>query len=132
MGSVYLRKGTKKLWIKYVQHGRIVRESTETANVVEARRMLRDREGDVVKGVPVIPRVGRVTFDEAATDLLNDYSTNRKKTLDDAQRRIKKHLSPFFGNRRMIAITTVELRAYIARRQKEGFLVRPCLSGCFS
>jgi integrase len=124
VGNVYSRKGTKKLWIKYLQHGRIVRESTGTDNIVKARRMLRDREGDVVKGVPVAPNVGKITFDEAATDLLNDYSMNRKRTHDDAQRRIKKHLSPFFGNRRMIAITTTDLRAYVAKRQKEGTPLR--------
>jgi integrase len=124
VGNVYSRKGTKKLWIKYLQHGRIVRESTQTDNIVKARRILRDREGDVVKGVPVSPNVGKITFDEAATDLLNDYSMNRKRTHDDARRRIKKHLSPFFGNRRMITITTTDLRAYVAKRQKEGTPVR--------
>jgi integrase len=45
---------------------------------------------------------------------------NRKKTRDDAERRIKKHLAPFLGNRRLITITTSDLRAYIAKRQKEG------------
>jgi hypothetical protein len=45
---------------------------------------------------------------------------NRKRTHDDAKRRIKKHLSPFFGNRLLITITTSDLRAYIAKRQKEG------------
>jgi hypothetical protein len=79
VGNVNSRKGTKKLWIKYLQHGRIVRESTGTDNIVKARRMLRDREGDVVKGVPVNPNVGKITFDEAATDMLNDYSMNRKR-----------------------------------------------------
>lgn len=129
MGNVYSRKGTKKLWIKYLQHGRIVRESTGTDNIVKARRMLRDREGDVVKGVPVNPNVGKITFDEAATDMLNDYSMNRKRTHDDARRRIKKHLAPFFGNRRMITITTTDLRAYVAKRQKDGTPLRQKRSG---
>ena len=35
MGSVYLRKGSKKYWMKYVQHGRVVRESTETENLAD-------------------------------------------------------------------------------------------------
>ena len=56
--------------------------------------------------------------------MLNDYSMNRKRTHDDARRRIKKHLSPFFGNRRMITITTTDLRAYVAKRQKDGTPVR--------
>ena len=124
MGSVYSRKATKFLWIKYLQHGRVIRESTHTNNIVKARRILRDREGDVEKGVPISPDVGRITFDDAAVDLLNDYSINRKKTYDDTRRRIKKHLSPFFGNRRMITITTTELRAYVTKRLADGTPVR--------
>ncbi len=124
MGSVYRRKGTDKLWIKYTQHGRTIRESTETDNMIEARRMLRNREGLVAKGLPVTPDVGRVTFDEAVADLLNDYALNQRKSTDDTRRRIEKHIRPFFGNRRMIAITTADLRAFVAKRQKDGVIVR--------
>ena len=102
----------------------MIRESTQTDNIVKARRILRDREGDVEKGVPISPDVGRITFDDAAVDLLNDYSINRKKTYDDTRRRIRKHLSPFFGNRRMITITTTELRAYVTKRLADGTPVR--------
>jgi integrase len=124
MGSVYSRKRSPYLWIKYHQHGRAVRESTETTNMTVARRMLRAREGDVERGIPIDPTIGRITFDEAAADLLNDYKANRKRTFVDAKRRIKKHLAPFFGNRRMIAITTTELRAYVAKRLTDGTPVR--------
>jgi integrase len=55
---------------------------------------------------------------------LNDYRTNRKRSLDDVQRRIEKHLTPFFGNRRMTSITTVDIRAYIAARQEETTVFR--------
>jgi integrase len=124
VGSVYLRKGSKKFWIKYVQHGRVIRESTETVNIADARRMLRTREGDIVKGIPVDPDAGRITFEEAVVDILNDYSMNGKKTLDDVRRRIRKHLAPYFGNRRMVVITTADFRAYIAKRQTDGSVVR--------
>lgn len=68
----------------------------------------------------ITPDVGKISFDEAVEDLLNDYTVNRKRTLEDTRRRIKKHLSPFFGNRRLISITTADLRSYIAKRQKDG------------
>lgn len=76
-----------------------------------------------MKGSPVDPDAGRITFEEAVVDLLNDYSMNRKKTLDDTRRRVRKHLAPCFGNRRMVTITTADLRAYIATRQADGFAV---------
>jgi Phage integrase, N-terminal SAM-like domain len=69
-------------------------------------------------------KVGRIRFDETVTDVLNDYRTNRKRSLDDLERRIEKHLKPFFGNRRMASITTADIREYIASRQKETMVAR--------
>ncbi len=86
--------------------------------------MLRLREGDIERGVAVTPKVGRIRFDEAVTDVLNDYRTNRKRSLDDVERRIEKHLKPFFGNRRMVSITTADIREYVASRQKETTVSR--------
>jgi len=93
MGSVYSRKRSPYLGIKYHQHGRAVRESTGSTSETVARRMLRAREGDVERGIPIDPKVGRVTCHEAAKDMLNDYIANRKRTYADAKRRIDKHLA---------------------------------------
>ncbi|MDQ3673834.1 MAG: site-specific integrase [Gemmatimonadota bacterium] len=101
-----------------------MRESTGTKNETVARRMLRAREGDVERGIPIDPKVGRVTFHEAAEDMLNDYKANRKKTYVDAKRRIEKHLAPSFGNKRMSSITTSDIRAYIAKRLADTWLAR--------
>ena len=125
MGAVYSRKRSPYLWIKYYQHGRPVRESTGTKNEVVARRMLRAREGDVERGIPIDPKVGLVTFHEAAEDMLNDYKANRKRTYVDAKRRINKHLPPFFGNKRLSSITASDIRAYIAKRMADTYLARP-------
>jgi integrase len=129
MGCLYKRK--KKLptgevrelptiWIKYYQNGRMVRESTGTTKETVARRMLRSREGDVEKGIPIVPQMGKVTFDDAAKDLVNDYEVNRKRSLAGLKRRIKRHLQPVFGGKRLIAISTSDIRAYAAGRQSEG------------
>ena len=81
-------------------------------------------QGDIVKGIPVDPDAGKITFEEAVVDVLNDYTMNGKKTVDDVRRRIRKHLAPYFGNQRMVVITTADLRAYVAKRQAEGSAVR--------
>jgi integrase len=85
---------------------------------------LRVREGDIERGVAITPKVGRIRFDEAVKDVINDYRTNRKRSLDDVERRIEKHLTPFFGNRKMTSITTADIREYIASRQKETTVAR--------
>ena len=81
MGSLYKRNGSKFWWLKYYQHGRAVRESSGTTKETVAKRMLRVREGDVERGIPINPRMDRITFEEAAQDLIHDYEANRRKSL---------------------------------------------------
>lgn len=81
--------------------------------------MLRAREGAVEHGLPMSPKVGRVSFEDAAQDLVNDCIANQRRSLDSVQRRIDKHLSPFFRGRRLAAITTADVRAYVAKRKAD-------------
>jgi integrase len=96
------------------------RESAKTTNPVVARRILRLREGDVEHGVPINPKMGLITFDDAATDLLTDYRVNGRRSLGEARWRIELHLKPVFRGRRLINILTPDIRAFAAARQKAG------------
>ena len=111
-------------WIRYYKNGRRYEESSGSEKESDAKSLLRLREGDIERGVAVTPKVGRIRFDEAVKDVINDYRTNRKRSLDDVERRIERHLKPFFGNRRMASITTADIREYIDSRQKETTMVR--------
>jgi len=101
MGSIYRQTNSKNLWVKYYRNGKAYRESSGSPLERVAKRLLRLREGDIERGLPVTPKVGRVTFEEAAADVVNDYSTNGKRSLKVAQRRLEKHLAPFFGGWKM-------------------------------
>ena len=103
MGSLYKRTyktlgGTvherPTWWLKYYQNGRAIRESTGTTKETVARRMLRLREGDVERGIPVNPKLGRLTFEEAATDIQTEYRVNGRRSLRHLERRIRLHLDP--------------------------------------
>jgi integrase len=117
MGSLY-RRGSI-WWIKYYANGRPYRESSGSEREKDAKDLLKSREGKIADGIPVTPKVGRVTFEEASKDLLNEYLTNRRKTYDDLERRIDKHLTPAFGKRRLGSIQTADVRTFIAERQRE-------------
>jgi integrase len=112
-----LRRRGNIWWVKYYRNGRPYEESSRSSKEGDARRLLRLREGDIERGVPVTPKLGRLRFEEAAQDVINDYTTNHKRSLRVAQRRITKHLTPYLGGRRMASITTADVRAYIAHRQ---------------
>ena len=129
MGSLYKRTfktpdGTiherPTWWLKYYQNGRAIRESSGTTKERVARRMLRVREGDVEHGIPVHPQLGRMTFEEGTEDVLNDYRVNGRKTLSETEYRLKHHLGPVFGGRRIANITTADVRAFVAQRQAVG------------
>ena len=119
-----LKKRGKVWWIRYYKNGRRHEESSGSTKEGDARSLLRLREGDIERGVAITPKVGRIRFDEAAKDVINDYRTNRKRSLDDVERRIEMHLKPFFGNRRMTSITTADIREFIDSRQKETTVIR--------
>ena len=129
MGSTYKRTWKDKdgtvhqcdiLWIKYYRNGKAYRESSGSAKESDAKRLLRLREGDIARGVPITPKVGRMKFDELADDVVNDYLINGRRSLKQLEIRFRLHLLPFFGGKRAAAITTSDIRKFIAKRQEAG------------
>ena len=113
-----LRRRGNVWWIRYCRNGKRYEESSGSAKKGVAVDLLKRREGDGAHGLPVTPRVGRVRFEELATDIVNEYKANARKAVEHLKRRISKHLEPFFGGRRMAAVTTADIRAFVAHRQK--------------
>jgi hypothetical protein len=112
-----LRKRGGVWWIRYYRNGKRHEESASSDKKKAAIDLLRIREGDISKGAPISAKIGRLRFEEAAADVINDYRTNGKRSLEVAERRIVKHLAPFFGGRKMSNITTSDVRTYVASRQ---------------
>jgi integrase len=117
-GSVYKRG--KTWWVTYYHDGKQVWESARTTDRAEARRILHAKLGQLAEGRYVGPAAERVTFDDLADGLFNDYKANARQSLDIAAQRVRLHLWPFFGHKRAHEITTADVKAYIARRQEEG------------
>ncbi len=67
-----------------------------------------------MRGVPITAHVGRVAFDDAAADLIHDYTTNKRRSLRVVALRLTKHLTPVFRHRRLMTISTVDVRAFTA------------------
>jgi hypothetical protein len=123
MGSIYKRG--KTYWIGYLGvDGRRHLESSRSNVKDDAKRLLQLREGDIVKGIPVTPEHGRLLFETAVEDVINDYTANGRRSIDHVERRIQKHLLPYFGGRRLATITTADVRAYIAKRKADTETIR--------
>ncbi len=123
MGSLYQRKKNGKIlsvwWMKYYQNGKCIRESTRKTKETEARRVLREREGKVAAGEPVIPRVDRILYEEAGKDLRAHYSTTGERDLIEAEWRLA-HVDAFFKGRRLVDIGSADATLYVSKRQEEG------------
>lgn len=118
MGRIYKRE--RIWWIRYYRNGKCYPESSRSTEYAVAKNLLRLREGDGAKGVPVTPLMARFTFDEAARGLEQEYAANERRSLETVKRRIKLHLRPFFGGRRMAGITTLDITTYTGQRRAEG------------
>jgi integrase len=108
---------TCETWtIRYYRNGRPHQEPTKHTRKTDAEKLLKTREGDIAKGLPVTAAMGRLSFDDAVKAVVEDYQINGRRSKEDVERRIKLHLSPAFGSRRMVEITTREIRAFTAQR----------------
>jgi integrase len=114
----------KVWWIRYSRNGRRFEESAGTESKEAAKRLLDLRRGDVAKGLPISPKIGRLTFDDAAKAVVDDFKANRKRSLVVVERRINKHLQPYFGGRRMAAIGPDLVVEYVTKRQADVVVVR--------
>jgi hypothetical protein len=121
MGMTYKRGAV--WWVRYYRNGQPIRESSHSSKESDAINLLKLREGDIAHGLPVNPKLNRIRFDEAADDLKTEYSVNGRRSADELERRIRLHLLPYFGGRRLSSMTTADVNAFILKRQKDVMVV---------
>ena len=129
MGMVFRRKYKDKTgqirqchtWtIRYNRNGKQFEESTGAKLKTKAQALLKRREGDIERGLPVQPTLYRVTFDDAIKAVIDDQVDNGRRCLDDVETRINLHLKPFFTGMRLASITTDLVLRYRVTRKEEG------------
>jgi integrase len=117
MGSIYKRGNT--YWIKYYRNGKSYRESSGSTKKMVAQKKLASREGEIAEGKISGILFEKVTLDELAEDFLRDYKINQKKSLNRAERSVKK-LKGYFEGNRVVEITTPRINDYVLKRIENG------------
>ncbi len=117
MGMLYKRG--EIYWIKYYVGGKPTWKITGTPKQKETERFLKDQEGHVAMGEPILPRVARVRVEELPADLLAHYQTSGRRRLHEAEIRFTP-LKAFYTGRRVTAISGDVLIAYIQHRHAAG------------
>ena len=115
-GSVF-RRG-RVWWIKFCREGKTYRESAECTDKDTALRKLKARLRQIDTGIYGME--GERTVADLVEQGFADYELNSKRTLQDAQIRWNKHLSPVIGRWKAARITTDSLREYALWRRAEG------------
>lgn len=122
VGDGCLRRRGKKgiISMKYYDvNGRQREESCRTADLDTAKRMLAERIGAIKKGVPVTPKIGRYTLEDAKADITTDYGLKENDSTDHMLRRVG-YLTAYFGlKRRMVTITAAQIVTYAQKRRHE-------------
>jgi integrase len=118
--GLYRRNGSEFWYFDYLNaEGERVRESSKTTDRETAQRLLDDRRGRIARGEVVLPRIDRVTFDEARQDLLDHYKAHQTRDMRGLEA-ILAHLTKFFAGKRLVAIKPDVVTRYVLQRQEAG------------
>jgi integrase len=126
-GSVFQRG--RLWWIAYYRNGKQLKESSGSEKESEARKLLKNRHGEIALGRFIGPDAERVTIRELAEDYLNDYRVNARKSLDKAERMVKRHddgkeidseLMAYFGDCKAHTMGTDAVKKYVAQKLAAG------------
>ncbi len=117
-GSLYLQG--RRWYIQYYSNGKMFQESSRSTVKRVAEELLKQRLAQIQTGHFRGVRQDRITFEELAADLLADYRLKRRRSLRDAEARLRLHLRPFFGHLRALDVTTNLIHRYIEKRRGEG------------
>lgn len=115
LGRIFKRGSV--FWIAYYHRGKEYRESSESENESQARKLLKRRIGEAHSG-RFIPDEDRLTFDQLEEGLKDDYRINGRRSLKTVEFYFP-HLRGFFGFDRAVDITPDRVKAYQVTRLQE-------------
>jgi integrase len=119
-GSIFTRQDSPYIWIAYSCNRRKIRVNTKQTDRRKAHKLLDKRLAEITTGVVSSVDVNKTSIPELAEDFLRDYKINGLKSLDDAERRWKLHLKPFFGTFKATQVSPELIARFIDARQHAG------------
>lgn len=125
------RREVSVWWIQYSVRGKAIRESSHSDKKQDAVRLLKRRLGEMGKGRMVGVDAEKVTFEDLAAMLIDDYQVNQRKSLKLVAGKLENgewkggiiaQLRNHFGNMLALDITSDRIMAYKRERLTQ---VRP-------
>jgi integrase len=108
------------LWhLKYYAKGKVIQVPSGTDDYDEALAMLRKRMAEASTRENYSDQPERVRMGQLFDLLLGDYRYQERKSTYDTELRVKRHLRPFFGERKAQAVGTSILRQFVELRRRQ-------------
>lgn len=117
MGHIYKRG--KIYWVKYYRNKKPVYESTKTTKYLQAKRYLREKEGDIAHGKADSIRYDEVFFEDLVKLIKADYQIKGNRSTRRLEQYLS-HLEDVFGGWKVIRIDKEAIDTYTVKRQEEG------------
>jgi hypothetical protein len=119
LGEIKLR-GTIWWLLRDYRHGRRVCESSRSTEQGVAATLLKRRIKELGSGVHVTPSKAKLKVEDGLKAVSTDYLINKRRSRGHVDRRITKHLAPFFSGRRLAAVSKGDVISYTAERLEAG------------
>ena len=117
VGRVFKRPGSPNYYVAYMVNGEEKKESSKSTKRSVAVRLLQKRVAELQRG-EFLPNK-KTTVSNLIDLLFEDYSTNERKSLSEVEKRVERHVRPYFG--RMVAsrVTKSTIKAYKKFHQQQ-------------
>jgi integrase len=113
----YLRG--KTWWIRFYRDGQPVRESSDSPNESDAKRLLKIRLGQVETGEYRGAAPNRVKVSDLLDLAIADYQIAKRRSIADLSYRIEKNIRPKLGTARATTFASGNTDRYIQTRRDE-------------
>jgi integrase len=119
MLAISARQSALRLYMKFYVGGTPKVEPTGTTKLTKAKKILRQKLGEIATGRYIPADVDKTTFGQIKDMLVNHYRANARKSLDRVEDALT-HLEAFFGlTCRVRDIAADRITAYVAARRNE-------------
>src|SRR5713226_5713762 len=118
--GIYKQPGSPNFYISFADAtGKIVRQSTGSDSIAEARRQRKKALADAENGKPAAPRQRKVTIGALFAMIRADYQTNNRR-MRPLEIAIKRLHDEFEDHESAVTIVADRIAVYAAKRLKEG------------
>ncbi len=115
--GLYQREGDGIWYIRYGCDGRLIRESSKSADKKIAQRLLKQRQGEVAQGRTPGTFFDRTKFENLVDIITADYAANHRKSMSRLELSLK-HLTKYFSGFPVVKINTAKVNEYIHWRKR--------------